>query len=57
MKKKQANVLLVLLAIDVALEATGGRLSLTLEDIQRYGPALFSDHRDEDGSRVLVWTE
>jgi hypothetical protein len=33
------------------------KLRLTVEDLERYGPTLIVDHRDADGSRVLVWTE
>lgn len=32
-------------------------LRLTVEQIERYGPALLLDHRDKSGSRVLVWTQ
>jgi hypothetical protein len=37
--------------------ARRARFSMTIEDVERYGPALWVDHVDEDGSRVLVWTE
>ena len=33
------------------------RLSITVDDLERYGPAVLIDHTDEDGSRILVWTE
>jgi hypothetical protein len=33
------------------------KLRLTVEDLERFGPTLIVDHRDADGSRVLVWTE
>ncbi len=33
------------------------RLHLTLEDLERLGPALLVDHRSPRGDRVLVWTE
>ena len=33
------------------------KLRLTVEDLERYGPTLIVDHRDMNGSRVLVWTE
>ncbi len=33
------------------------KLKLTVEDLERFGPTLIVDHRDEDGSRVLVWSQ
>lgn len=33
------------------------KLRLTVEDLERYGPTLILDHKDGDGSRVLVWTQ
>jgi hypothetical protein len=33
------------------------RFSMTVRDVERYGPALWVDHMEEDGARVLVWTE
>jgi len=33
------------------------RLKLTVEDLERFGPTLIVDHRDRDGSRVLVWSQ
>src|SRR5688572_7431738 len=33
------------------------RLSMTVEELERYGPAILIDHREQDGSRVLIWTE
>jgi hypothetical protein len=33
------------------------RMSMSAEELERYGPALVLDHQDEDGSHVLVWTE
>lgn len=32
-------------------------IDLTVEQIERFGPALLVDHLDDDGTRVLVWTE
>lgn len=32
-------------------------LGLTVEELERYGPTLVLDHEDEDGGRVLIWTE
>jgi len=34
-----------------------GRMRLTVEDLERYGPILILDQRDTDGSRVLVWSQ
>ncbi len=33
------------------------RLKLTVEDLERMGPALLLDHRERDGTRVLLWSE
>jgi len=33
------------------------KLRLTVEDLERYGPTLILDHRDTNGSRVLVWSQ
>jgi hypothetical protein len=33
------------------------KLRLTVEDLERFGPTLIVDHKDMDGSRVLVWTQ
>jgi hypothetical protein len=33
------------------------RLHLDIGELQRIGPALVLDHRDQDGLRVLLWTE
>jgi hypothetical protein len=33
------------------------KLHLTVEDLERYGPALILDHRDRKGQRVLVWSQ
>jgi hypothetical protein len=33
------------------------RLSITVDDLERYGPAVLIDHTEEDGSRILIWTE
>jgi hypothetical protein len=32
-------------------------MKLTVEDLQRYGPALVVDHRVASGQRVLVWSQ
>jgi hypothetical protein len=42
---------------DVSVTVDGTRLEMTTDEIERYGPALVFDHIEEDGSRVLVWTE
>ena len=31
-------------------------LRLSVEDLERYGPALIVDHKGKDGTRVLVWS-
>jgi hypothetical protein len=33
------------------------RMRLTVEDLERYGPILILDQKDNDGSRVLVWSQ
>jgi len=33
------------------------KLRLTVEDLERYGPTLIVDHRDANGSRVVVWSQ
>jgi hypothetical protein len=33
------------------------KLRLTVEDLERFGPTLIVDHRDMNGSRVLVWSQ
>ena len=33
------------------------KLHLTVEDLERYGPTLILDHKDSDGSRVLIWSQ
>lgn len=35
----------------------GVRLSMTVEELERYGPAIWIDHQERDGSRVLIWTD
>jgi hypothetical protein len=32
-------------------------LKLTVEDLDRYGPALVLDQKNDDGDRVLVWSQ
>src|SRR5205085_10150418 len=34
-----------------------GRMRITVEDLERYGPILILDQKDGDGSRVLVWSQ
>jgi hypothetical protein len=33
------------------------KLRLTVEDLERFGPTLILDHRDSDGTQVLLWTQ
>jgi hypothetical protein len=45
---------------DINLSTRGGenvRVSLSVDDLERYGPALVMDHTDEDGEHILIWTE
>lgn len=32
-------------------------LRLSVDDLERFGPALIAEHRAPDGDRVLVWSE
>ena len=32
-------------------------ITLSVEDVERFGPALLVDYTDEDGKRVIAWTE
>jgi hypothetical protein len=32
-------------------------LKLSVEDLERFGPTLIVDHREESGDRVLVWSQ
>lgn len=32
-------------------------LQVTVDDLERYGPALIVDHETPDGERVLVWSQ
>ena len=32
-------------------------LRMSVEDLERFGPALIAEHKAPDGSRVLVWSE
>ncbi len=41
----------------VPITANGQEISLSVDEIERYGPALFLDYMEEDGSRALVWTD
>ena len=47
--------------IDVTSDAGSGvtrtRLSITVAELERHGPALLLDHAEPDGSKVIVWTE
>ena len=33
------------------------RLNFTVDDVERYGPALLVDFEDDDGERLLLWTD
>lgn len=33
------------------------KLRISVEDLERYGPTLILDHKDGDGSRVLIWSQ
>lgn len=33
------------------------RLSISVQDLERLGPALIVDHRSSHGERVLIWTQ
>jgi hypothetical protein len=33
------------------------KLRITVEDLERYGPTLILDHKETDGSRVLIWSQ
>jgi hypothetical protein len=33
------------------------KLRLTVEDLEHFGPTLIVDHKDSDGSRVLIWSQ
>ena len=33
------------------------RLSLSVDDLEGYGPALLLDHTDEEGYHLMLWTE
>jgi hypothetical protein len=32
-------------------------LKVTIEDLERHGPGLILDHREPNGSHVLLWAE
>lgn len=34
-----------------------GELDLTVEDLERFGPAIVLDHTGRGGNRILIWTE
>jgi hypothetical protein len=48
-------------SFDLNSEAGSGfhstRITITPDEIERYGPALLVSHTEPDGQRVLVWTE
>lgn len=44
---------------EVAVEAAdvSGRFEITVDEVERYGPALLLDHQESGGGRLLVWTD
>ena len=42
---------------DSGIDFDSDRVRLTLEDLERRGPALILDQADRRGSQVLIWTE
>lgn len=34
-----------------------GTFDITVEEIERYGPALLVDHESPRGDRLLIWTD
>jgi hypothetical protein len=40
-----------------ASSLSDGRLGITVEDLERFGPTLVVDHEGERGDRLLIWTE
>jgi hypothetical protein len=34
-----------------------GDLGITVEELERFGPALVADHQGEGGERLLIWTQ
>jgi hypothetical protein len=34
-----------------------GDLGITVEELERFGPALVADHEGEGGDRLLIWTQ
>jgi hypothetical protein len=54
--------LLRLKAGDTTIDLNGNRMDLedlriSVEDLERFGPALIVDHTAPDGERVLVWSK
>jgi hypothetical protein len=43
--------------IEITSRSGFENLNLTVEDLERFGPALLMDHVGRGGDRVLVWTE
>jgi len=44
-------------AITIGEDIYAQRLDITVEQLERFGPALLVDHEAANGDRVLVWTE
>lgn len=54
--------LLRMKAGDTAIDLNGNRLDLedlrlSVDDLERFGPALIVDHQTPDGNRVMVWSK
>jgi hypothetical protein len=43
--------------IEISSKSGFEDLNLTVEDLERFGPALLVDHVGRGGDRVLIWTE
>ena len=43
--------------VDLDTTAEGGRFEVTVDEVERYGPALLLDHEGNDGDLLMVWTD
>ena len=53
---------LLRMKMDASIDLNGRQmdfedLRMSVEDLERFGPALIAEHKAPDGSRVLVWSE